>query len=134
MKRTRLDQGWTGIADRMKAETLYDANHPRPRTFDGCLSLVWRVQLPYSLFSLIRPSALEISLGVVVTGLAPLIQRLGLLSNPSIDEDERRGRSKKGILAVLLWCSGHPNLPTLLASWSLRQLAAEGSNSVPRGT
>jgi hypothetical protein len=113
--------------------------------------------------SLLRPSVFEISLGVVVAGLIPLIQRLGPLGNPSIDDDEREAALRKdswlfcfGLLAALnclgqpvlavvaqlrSWPVGHiaivvgtvfmlntclfGNLPTLYASWSLRQLPAE---------
>jgi hypothetical protein len=51
------------------------------------------------------PSVFEISLGVVVAGLVPLIQRLGSLGNPSIDDDEREALSEKtrGSFAFACW-------------------------------
>jgi hypothetical protein len=54
--------------------------------------------------------------GVVVAGLVPLIQRLGPLGNPSIDDDEREAALRKdswlfcfGLLATLN-CLGQPAL------------------------
>jgi hypothetical protein len=58
--------------------------------------------------SSVQPSVFEISLGVVVAGLVPLVQRLGPLGNPSIDDDEREAALRKdswlfcfGLLATL---------------------------------
>ena len=125
MRPTRIDQilmtldkavSWTGISERIRVEALDQGNHPRPRP------LRWVPLFPIvssvALFvaSLVRPSVLEISMGAVVAGLLPLIQRLGPLGNPSIDDDEREASLRRnswlfcfGLLAILN-CLGQPVL------------------------
>jgi hypothetical protein len=83
MKPTRIDQilmtldkavNWTGISDRIKAETMHEGAYPRSRL------LRWAPLCPIAccaaLFSasLAWPSVFEISMGaVVVAGMVPFI-------------------------------------------------------------
>jgi hypothetical protein len=55
------------------------------------------------------PSVFEISLGVVVAGLVPLIQRLGPLGTPAIDDGEREALLER-LVALLLSPAGRPEL------------------------
>jgi hypothetical protein len=122
---------WTGIAERIRAEALYEGDHPRPRPLRWMPLFVIACSVAPFIVSLVRPSVLEISLGVVVAGLLPLIQRLGPLGNPSVDDDEREADLRKnswlfcfGALAVLN-CLGQPVLAVTaqLRNWPIGHTA-----------
>lgn len=154
---------WTGISERIRAETLNEGNHPQPTLFRWMPVFLIACSTALFIVSLLRPSVFEISLGVVVASQIPFIHRRGPLGNPSTDDDEREAALRKdswlfcfGLLAALN-CGGQPvlavtaplrnwpightaivvgtvfmlniclvgNLPTLYASWRLRQLPVE---------
>jgi hypothetical protein len=129
---TTLDRAvrWTGIAARVRADSL-DEGHPRTRPLRWTPIVLIACSVALFASSLVWPSVFEVSLGVVVIGLLPVIQRLGPLGEPSIDDDEREAALRKdsflfclGLLACLN-CLGQPVLAILsqLRNWQVGHTA-----------
>jgi hypothetical protein len=70
--------GWTGIPEQVKAESLYEGSHPRPRPLRWMPLFLIACSVALFCVSVVWPSVLEISLGVVIAGL-PFDSKTGAL-------------------------------------------------------